>query len=140
MNPNAVRLLGSNFADNPEATFDPIERKLVVNKINIVPLKSGDFIYVNVGPVINPTDTEPTSSFTYLITDNLNNPVETVDSGIVFIAQAGGFSVIEMSMDIKTINEPDVSYTFTLQPQDDFDSTVKVKLSLPSEISVSDNV
>ena len=109
-------MLGSNFADNPEATFDPIERKLVVNKINIVPLKSGDFIYVNVGPVINPTDTEPTSSFTYLITDNLNNPVETVDSGIVFIAQAGGFSVIEMSMDIKTINEPDVSYTFTLQP------------------------
>ena len=86
MNPNAVRLLGSNFADNPEATFDPIERKLVVKKINVVPLKSGDFIYVNVGPVINPTDTEPTSSFTYLITDNLNNPVETVDSGIVFIA------------------------------------------------------
>ena len=116
MNPNAVRLLGSNFATNPEATFDPIERKLVVSKINIVPLKSGDYIYVNVGPVINPTDTEPTSSFTYLITDNLGNPVETVDSGIKFIAQAGGFSVIEMSIDIKTINEPGVSYTFTLQP------------------------
>ena len=79
MNANAVRLLGSNFATNPEATFDPIERKLVVSKINIVPLKSGDYIYVNVGPVVNPTDTEPTSSFTYLITDNLGNPVEIIN-------------------------------------------------------------
>ena len=105
-----------------------------------MPLKSGDFIYVVVGPVTNPTDTEPTSSFTYLITDNLGSPVETVDSGISFTAAAGGFSVIEMDMDIKTINEPGVSYTFTLQPQDDFDSTAKVKLSLPSEVSVSDAV
>ena len=110
----AVTLLGSNFNDDPEATFDPITGRLTVSKINIVPLKSGDFIYVVVGPVVNPTDTEPTSSFSYLITDNLGNSVETVDTGITFSASAGGFSVIELEMDLLTINEPDTSYTFTL--------------------------
>ena len=81
---SAVTLLGSNLNSDPEATFDPETGRLTVSKINIVPLKSGDFIYVVVGPVINPTDTEPTSSFSYLITDNLGNPVETVDTGITF--------------------------------------------------------
>ena len=110
----AVTLLGSNFNSDPEATFDPETGRLTVSKINIVPLKSGDFIYVVVGPVTNPTDTEPTSSFSYLITDNLGNSVETVDTGITFTASAGGFSVIELEMDILTINEPNTSYTFTL--------------------------
>ena len=109
-----VTLLGSNFYSNPEALFDTESGRLIVNRINIVPLKSGDFIYVVFGPVINPTDTEPTSSFSYLITDNLGNSVETVDTGITFSASAGGFSVIELEMDILTINEPDTSYTFTL--------------------------
>ena len=110
----AVTLLGSNFDSYPLATFDPETGRLTVSKINSVPLKSGDFIYVVVGPVTNPTDTEPTSSFSYLITDNLGNSVETVDTGITFSASAGGFSVIELEMDILTINEPGASYTFTL--------------------------
>ena len=114
VDPNAVTLLGSNFYSNPDASFDIETGRLTVSRINIVPLKSGDFIYVVVGPVINPTDTEPTSSFSYLITDNLGNSVETVDTGITFSASAGGFSVIELEMDILTINEPDTSYTFTL--------------------------
>ena len=114
VDPNAVTLLGSNFYSNPDASFDIETGRLTVSRINIVPLKSGDFIYVVVGPVINPTDTEPTSSFSYLITDNLGNSVETVDTGITFSASAGGFSVIDLEMDILTINEPDTSYTFTL--------------------------
>ena len=85
-----------------------------MNKINLVPLQSQDFIYVVVGPVINPADTEPTSTFTYLITDNQGNSVETVDSGITFAAEAGGFSTISLSFDIATINESGVSYTFTM--------------------------
>ena len=67
---NAVTTLGSSLDPTPEYTFDATTGELNVNKINLVPLQSQDFIYVVVGPVVNPADTEPSSTFTYLITDN----------------------------------------------------------------------
>ena len=87
-----------------------------MKKVNKVVLQSQDFIYIIVGTVINPNDTEPTGTFTYAISDNLGNPVEAVDSGITFSAAAGGFSSLGLVWDVPTINEGDVSYTFFMQP------------------------
>ena len=37
-----------------------------------------------------------------------------------------------------TINKQNVAYTFTLQPQDDFDSTAIMKIVLPTQLYIGD--
>jgi len=83
---DSVSTLGSALDPNPVYTFDPLTATLKVDRVNTEALQSQDFIYVVVGPVINPAVTAPTASFTYTIFDDLNNVVEKVDEGITFEA------------------------------------------------------
>ena len=67
---SSVSTLGSSLDPNPTYTFDPDTATLYVERVNREALQSQDFIYVVLGPVINPAVTAPTASFTYTIYDD----------------------------------------------------------------------
>ena len=98
---------------------------------------SRGFIYVTVGPVTNPGETDPTSSFTYEIQDPTGSPVEGCTEGIYFTATAGGFSQLSVKANTSLINERQVDYTFTMRPQDVFTSDAVLKITLPTQLYVS---
>lgn len=54
-------------------------------------------LYIEVGTVENPQTAGATSTFTYLISDAEQNPIEQVTEGIFFFTTAGGFIEIEMT-------------------------------------------
>jgi len=63
--------------------------------------------------------------------------VEGVDTGITFEATAGGFGFVAVSVDDKLINKQNTHYTFTMRPQDVFDSKAILKIACPTQITVS---
>ena len=66
----SVTTLGSSLDPEPEWTFDAATASVDVKKVNTVALQSQDFIYVVIGPVVNPAVRAPTATFSYLITDD----------------------------------------------------------------------
>ena len=64
-----------------------------------MPLGQREFIYFEVGTVRNPTSTNPTATFTYIIKDPDNKIVEQVLDGSTFTATTGGFSLLEVASD-----------------------------------------
>lgn len=88
------------------------------------------------GLVTNPSQTEPTATFTYKLFDPSNNIVEESTTDISFTATAGGFGTISVSADKTKINEDLVKYTFTMRPQDTFTSDAIIKITCPTQIDV----
>ena len=101
---------------SPLWSFDRDTRLLKVSAINNVYLASREFIYVIVGQVQNPGQTEPTSSFSYKIFDPSGAEVETTSEGITFTAQAGGFALTSLEISETLINAQNVNYKFTMRP------------------------
>jgi hypothetical protein len=135
----SVTTLGSSLDSDPTWTYDDATRTISVTAANIRTISSLGFMTFVVGPVINPGQSNPTESFTYLISDPQGAPVEQALDGITFQATAGGFaSAILVEADAYTINKSNVAYTFTFQPQDDFNSNAIMKLVLPSQLYINE--
>jgi len=128
---------GSDFYSTVTWTYDQASRLLSIQKFNRKYMGSGGFIYLTLGPLTNPGETNPTASFTYLIQDPSNNAIEECTDGIFFTASAGGFSQLSISTNKSLINERLVQYTFTMKPQDTFTSDAVLKITLPTQVSVS---
>ena len=105
--------LGSQMNTSPTWSYDDATRTLTVESFNTVSISSLGFITIVVGPVINPSETQPTGTFTYQIFDPQNAPVSEVLDGITFTASAGGFAVATLEADNYTINKENVALTFT---------------------------
>ena len=73
---DSVTTMGSSLDPNPVWTYDDATRTISVTSANIRTVSSLGFLTFVVGPVINPGQSNPTESFTYLITDPLGAPVE----------------------------------------------------------------
>ena len=112
------------------------ERKLTIKRFVNEFTGANTNIYIEVGKVGNPSQAGPTDSFTYLISDMDNNPIELVNEGVYFVATAGGFQEIQITTDKKTINERNVLYTFRMAPENTFDSTAIIQITLPAQLFV----
>lgn len=77
-------------------------------------------MYINIGGVTNPAQTQPTSTFIVTLLDSSNQAIETVDNGVYFTATSGGFSSLSLAVDSPYINTQDVGYIFTLVGEDSF--------------------
>ena len=72
----SVTTLGSSLDSDPTWTYDDATRTISVTAANIRTISSLGFMTFVVGPVINPGQSNPTESFTYLISDPLGAPIE----------------------------------------------------------------
>jgi hypothetical protein len=62
--------------------------------------------------------------------------VEYIENGVTFQAIVNGFVSVAVTADSKYINEENVGFTFTLEPEDSFNSQGIIKLTFPVELSV----
>ena len=118
--------------------WDAQQATLLVKQFNQEYMPQHTHIYIEVGKVRNPSLAGPTSTFTYVISDAQNNPVETVTQGVFFVTTAGGFQEIEIFVppDRKTINEVDVPFTFRMKPENAFTASALIKITLPAQLYV----
>ena len=100
------------------------------------PIPAYTNIYIEVSSVTNPAQTLATGSFSFKIYDPDGFEIEAANTGITFTPTAGGFQSISITPSVSTINAMAVSYTFTMRPQNTFDSTANIKITLPSQISI----
>lgn len=63
-----------------------------------------------------------------------------IDEGIFFRAAAGSLANVSIVSDELMINEVDVTYTFTIIPDDSFTSAAILKLTVPDQITVSETL
>jgi hypothetical protein len=88
-------------------------------------------MYLTIGPVTNPGQTSETGSFQVETTTDEGELIELIDKGIIFIPKAGELTGVELVSNNPYINQEDVTFTFTLTPNDSFTSIAIWKLTLP---------
>jgi hypothetical protein len=62
--------------------------------------------------------------------------VEYIDNGVTFQATVNQFRSVAMAASAPYINEENVGFTFTLTPEDSFNSTGTLKLVFPQDLYV----
>lgn len=94
-------------------------------------------IVVELGAVVNPRSTEPTSSFTISLTDSGGNSVEETETGVT--AQMGTPSTLN-TFELKPVspaNSAETSYEITLIAVSPLEDSDQLTLTFPSEMSVA---
>jgi len=76
---NSVTGTGSAISANPSNTISNGGYDIDITAFNINYMQALEYTYINLGTVVIPGKTEPTSSFSVYIFDNNNNAVEYVD-------------------------------------------------------------
>lgn len=84
--------------------------------------------------VVNPAQTFQTGTFAVRITDSQGGKIETIDQGIFFTAAAGKLSNVAISASQYMINEREVTYTFSIVPNDSFTADAILKMTLPDQV------
>lgn len=62
-----------------------------------------------------------------------------MDNGVTFEATTGGFISVALAADNSYINAAGVAYTFTLEPENSFNSQGVLKLTFPDELWLDPN-
>ena len=114
--------------------LDLNSRVLTITDVNDDYVQSFVFIFLSVNSVVNPAQTFQTGTFKVQITDNQGGRIETVDQGLYFTASAGKLSNVAIKASQYMINERDVTYTFSIVPNDSFTKDAVLKLTLPDQV------
>lgn len=110
-----VGTLGNALRNPVDFEVDQLTRIVSIKKFNSQYIPSREFIYFQVGPVTNPSQTDESATFTYRIFDPVENTIEEVLAGITFTATAGGFADASVVASEYLINESNVDFTFTMR-------------------------
>lgn len=130
-NPLTVTTNGANINPSPVWTLDTATRTILIKSVNNNYLQQFDFMYITIAGVINPSQTSKTASFQVSISDSSDLQIEYVNSGVYFKATTGGFASITVSATNAYINAQDVGFTFTMVPENAFNSTAILKITFP---------
>lgn len=115
--------------------MDLASRVLRITDVNASYVQSFVFIFLSVDSVVNPGQTFQTGTFKIQIEDNLGGKILTVDQGLYFTATAGKLSNVTIRASQYMINERDVTYTFSIVPNDSFTKNAILKLTLPDQVT-----
>ena len=135
-NPLTVTTQGGNQNPTPTWSLNLTTQILTITGVNTVYLEQFDFIFITIAGVINPSQTARTQSFQIAVYDSSNLMIEYVNQGVYFYATTGGFASLTVTATNPVINAQNVGFTFTMVPENSFNSTACVQLLFPTELPV----
>eukprot|EP00347_Sterkiella_histriomuscorum_P020194 403338738 len=138
---NTLTGSGGRIKNSPTYVFTPASRQIEIKKFNQAYLEPLVNIYVNIATIRTPLSTLPTSSFSVTFIDPNGQNIESVSSGVVFNAQAGGLNTgATVTLSNKLINSMNVQYKFSFTPLNSINSGAIIRITFPDQILATNRV